>query len=90
MYPQYSQPQYPPVQQEPKGLAVTSMVLGICSLVIPFVGIITGVLAIVFGGVSRNHNEGGRGMAIAGIVCGIVALVGYLIWIIALAASAGS
>jgi hypothetical protein len=63
------------------------MVLGIVSLVIPYGGIITAILAIIFGAVSRSRNDGGRGMAIAGLVCGIVALVLWVIVIIAVAAN---
>lgn len=85
------QPQYGlPARQNddgPKGFAVTSMVLGIVSLVIPYGGIITAILAIIFGAVSRSRNDGGRGMAIAGLVCGIVALVLWVIVIIAVAAN---
>jgi hypothetical protein len=84
------QPQYdPPARQDdgPKGFAITSMVLGICSLFIPYAGIVTAILAIVFGAVSRSHNDGGRGMAIAGLVCGIGAIVLWLSIIIAVAGS---
>jgi hypothetical protein len=86
---QYPQAQYsqPAPADGPKGFAITSMVLGICSLVIPYAGIILGILAVVFGAVSRNKNESGRGMAIAGLVTGIVALALWLIVIIIVAAS---
>ena len=92
MYPLEYQSQYasPARQDEPKGLAITSMVLGIVSLVIPFVGLLTAILAIIFGAVSRSHNEGGRGMAIAGIVCGIIALVGGIVIIILIAVAAST
>jgi hypothetical protein len=86
MYPYQPLPQYgPPARQDdgPKGFAITSMVLGIVSLVIPYVGILTAILAITFATVSRSHNDGGRGMAIAGLVCGIVALALWMIVIIA-------
>ena len=72
---------------DPKGFAITSMVLGICSLVIPYGGIVLGILAIIFGSVSRNKNESGRGMAIAGLVTGIVAVALWLIVIMIVAAS---
>ncbi len=89
MYPYQYQPQPQPVRQDdgPKGFAITSMVLGICSLVIPYIGIVTAILAIVFCSVSRSHNDGGRGMAIAGLVCGIGALV---LWVSVIIAVAGS
>ncbi len=66
------------------------MVLGISSLVllwVPFVGVILGILAIIFGAVGirqtgTDPNLGGRGMAIAGLVCGII---GVAIWVILVA-----
>jgi Domain of unknown function (DUF4190) len=87
-----TQPQHAqPVRQDsPKGFAITSMVLGIVSLVIPYGGIVTAILAIIFGTVSRRRNEGGRGMAIAGFVCGIVALALWVIVIIIVASVASS
>ncbi|MGC1272320.1 MAG: GYF domain-containing protein [Planctomycetaceae bacterium] len=65
------------------GMAITSLVLGVVSLVIPCVGIATGPLAVIFGGVSLsqvNRSRGrltGKGMAIAGLVTGIVATTFY-------------
>ena len=79
----------PPVDR-PKGFAITSMVLGICALVIPYGGIVLGILAVVFASVSRKKNEFGRGMAIAGLVTGIVALALWLIVIIIAAAAAST
>ena len=63
-----------------EGLAVASMVLGIVSLVLVYIGIVTGILGLVFGAVGTKHRQprgphSGRSMAIAGIVCSIVALV---------------
>ena len=63
------------------GLAIASLACGICGLVIPLLGVILGILGIVFGVVAMNQTGrdptlGGRGMAIAGLVCGIVVIVG--------------
>ena len=63
------------------GLAIASLVCGTIGLVIPFFGIILGILGIVFGVVAMSHigrdpSLGGRGMAIAGLVCGVVVVVG--------------
>ena len=59
-----------------KGYAVTSLVLGIVSLVcccLTSVSLICAVLAIIFAVVSRRQNGTFSGMATAGLVCGIVA-----------------
>ena len=76
-----------PTQVKPKtsALAVTSMVCGIVGLVI--FGIVLGPLAIIFGAIATNRiNEKpqeleGLGMAKAGIICGIIAVV---LWIVIL------
>lgn len=69
------------------GMSVTAMILGIVGLVFvwaPFIGFICSILGIIFGGVGisqtkKNPNLSGRGMAIAGLVCGIL---GIVIWVI--------
>ena len=65
------------------GMAVAALICGICSLVLPWVGFIFSVLAIIFGSVGisqtgRNSELGGRGMAIGGLICGIISL---LVWV---------
>ncbi|GAB7033801.1 DUF4190 domain-containing protein [Streptomyces sp. NPDC021749] len=79
-------PQYPP--QPTSGKAVASMVTGIASLVIPFIGIITGPLAVILGTKARNEirrtGQKGDGLAIAGLVTGIIGCVGYAIFVILL------
>lgn len=70
---------------KPKGMAVASLVLGICSLafcIIPYIGwctgFICGVLAIIFGIIGRRSADrgeaDGRGMATAGLICGIICI----------------
>lgn len=69
-------------QNESKGLAIASMVLGIVALVlfcIPYVCIPAGIIAIILGGVSIATKKGGKGMAIAGLVCAIVGVAVYVI-----------
>lgn len=70
----------PPSTSRPDtGFAVTALVLGCCSIFLfIFYGIVP-ILAIVFGGVAmrraKEHNLKPSGMAIAGLVLGIVFLV---------------
>ena len=79
-------PQQPyAVAQPGNGLGVAGGVCGIVAVVlcwIPFVdylSIVLGALAIIFGALgirhSNAHGGGGKGMAITGLVTGIVALV---------------
>jgi hypothetical protein len=77
------------------GQAIASMVLGIVSLVIFYLGFVTGIIGLCLGvvAIKKCKPRGplkGRGMAIAGIVCSIVALALWLIVLIAVAAAAGS
>ena len=63
------------IPQGPKGLAIASMVVGICSVVftwVPPLAIVLGALALIFGIVSVAKKMGGKGMAVAGIVTGAV------------------
>lgn len=66
-----------PMRPAASGASIASLVLGIVGCV----PIITGALAIVFGIIgirqSRNPAVGGRGMAIAGLVLGIVSVLGW-------------
>ena len=64
-----------------EGFGVASMVLGIVSLFV--FGIPAGTLAVIFGGIAlsrvrKDPSLRGRGMAIAGLVCGIIGIVGAL------------
>jgi hypothetical protein len=71
------------------GLAIASMTLGIVGVVLCwaiFLAQILGILAIVFGFISKNSinkskNLSGKGMAIAGIILGFIAF--FLIMILA-------
>jgi hypothetical protein len=70
-----------------RGMAVASMVLGICGLVIPFLGLICGVLAIVFGALATRGNKrlgsrDGSGMATSGLIMGIISVAGYCCYLI--------
>lgn len=75
--------QYGNDQPQGKGKAIAALVLGIVALVFSccctYIGIICGVLAVIFGVLEIKKNGEGKGMAIAGTVCGgIGALVGLV------------
>lgn len=84
---------YTPQMQEPvnkagNGAAITSMILGIISIVCCCccgMGVLFGVSAIIFAIVSGKKKGRIQGMAIAGLVCGIIGLVmgfcGDIFWI---------
>ncbi|MEV5982888.1 DUF4190 domain-containing protein [Streptomyces sp. NPDC052114] len=74
------------------GKSIASMVLGVVSLVIPFIGIITGPLAIVFSLKGKKEalqcGEGRDGFATAGLVLGILGCVAYGLLLLLLILSA--
>ncbi|BFH62332.1 DUF4190 domain-containing protein [Paenibacillus azoreducens] len=88
---QYNQFQQVPSMQPPKtnGKAIAALVLGILSIVSPWFGVILGIIAIVFASLAlrdiKSKHEGGRGLAIGGLVCGIVSIVLYGIMILIVA-----
>lgn len=88
--PVYQQPGMPQEPKKPVGLAVASMVLGIVALVlsccVPYLPIVLALLAVVLGAVSLAKKMGGTGMAVAGLVCGIIGLVPAVIVIVSGAA----
>ncbi len=62
--------------EERKGFNITSLVLGIISVVCFcwwYVSLPCGIIAIIFSIAGKNY--GGRGMGIAGMVLGIIGLV---------------
>ena len=63
-------------QKQSRGFSITSLVLGIVSLIV--FAIIAGPLAIVFGAIGISK-EGKNGMAIAGIITGVI---GIILWVI--------
>ena len=80
----YQQP--PPMMRPPaqtSGFAITSMVLGILGICgsIMCIGGVLGIPAIIFGHLARgairrsNGSITGDGMAIAGLICGYIAIV---------------
>lgn len=81
----YQQPGMQPAKPS-AGMAIASMVLGICALLfsccIPYLPFFLAVVAVILGGLSLAKKQGGKGMAIAGLVCGIIALIPSLMVLI--------
>ena len=76
-------PQRPLEASRNSGLAVASLVLGIAGFFINFLSI----LAIIFGALgmsqtAKNPELKGRGMAITGLVLGIVVVAGWILIIL--------
>lgn len=85
----YQQPA--PQQPEGKGKAITSMVLGICSICAMCsgpVGIVLGILAMNFAKKVMEQNMGGQQFAKVGKITGLIGLItsilGCVYWIVML------
>ena len=79
---EYSQYGYnaPIVPQERKGQSIASLILGICGFIcwlIPLFGFPVTIVGIIMGALGMK--KGGKGMAIAGIICSAIGLVLTLI-----------
>ena len=74
---QYEDPYRNTPPEEPSGLAIASLVLGIISLVLScgYINIVTGIISIILGAIHLAKHKTRRGMAIAGIVCSIISIV---------------
>ena len=81
------------VQVQSNGMAVASLVLGILSILfvwIPFIGLVSWILApvgLVLGLVALNK-PAGKGMAIAGSICSGIGLLGCIGWVVLIGAAA--
>jgi hypothetical protein len=73
-----------PAETSHRGMAIAALVLSICGLFC--FGFITGLLAVIFAavalsGMGKTRNDDGKGMAITGLVLGIIDIIGWLIWL---------
>ena len=76
---------------ERKGFNITSLVLGIISVLTFcwwYVSIPTGIIAIIFS-IAGKHDEG-KGMGTAGMVLGIIGLIVAIIWILVIVFTAAA
>ena len=79
-------------EKGPQGYSIASMVCGILGLLCcccGWFGLIVSIAGIVLGVISLNKNCEGRGMAIAGIVCGGIGALVAVIAVIIAAATGG-
>lgn len=78
----YGEAAVEPLKPQKKGFAIASLVLGITSIIpgccCSWIGVILGILAIVFAILFLNANKGAlvsKGMAIAGLILGAVGIL---------------
>lgn len=68
-------------QQAPKGASLTSLVLGLASILLGFTFLVP-IVGFIFGFVGLLKEPAGRGMAIAGLVLNGIFLFGWLLLLI--------
>ncbi|MBM7847264.1 DUF4190 domain-containing protein [Arthrobacter roseus] len=76
--PAYGQPVYMMPPAAPKNLSITSLVLGVASMVGFAFFLVPQVLAVIFGHLGLKREPEGRGMAIGGLVMGYICIAGWL------------
>ena len=83
------------VAPQDTGLAIASLILGIfsiCTVWIPIIGLIAWILAplgLILGLVALKRPVGpGRGVAIAGVICSAIGLLGCIGWVVLIGALA--
>jgi len=84
----------PDDERRTDGLSIASMICGILSFFVPVVGLVLAILAIVFGGIglgrtNRNPDLKGRGMAITGLILGIIGMLFVILVLTILSLSFG-
>jgi hypothetical protein len=69
--------------QQESGLAIASLILGVVSMTGP--GLLLGIPAIITGAIALKRKLAGRGLAIAGLVTGIISTVISILFILFIA-----
>ncbi|WP_077356841.1 DUF4190 domain-containing protein [Virgibacillus halodenitrificans] len=68
--------------------AIGSLLLGILSIMIPFIGLVLGIIGIIFARIAKKQltktNENGRGLAISGFICSVIGIIIQLFIILSL------
>ncbi|WP_448625862.1 hypothetical protein [Geodermatophilus sp. URMC 64] len=91
--PGYAPAGYYAPQAGTNGLGVAGFVTGLVGLVLfwlPWVGFVLGLLGVVLGGVgiAQGRKKGmSTGLAIAGLVCGLIAVIAWLVVVVAVTSS---
>lgn len=78
--PVYRAPAYAALPQPARGLSITALVLGICSVVFAWTLVVVPILGIVFGFIALRREPAGKTMAIVGLIASGVGLLFVLLF----------
>lgn len=85
--PVYQTPAYASASQPQRGLSITALVLGLCSMLFAWTLVVVPIIGIVFGFIALRREPAGRVMSIIGLVgSGIGLLLVLLIYLLPLLA----
>lgn len=85
--PVYQTPAYASAPQPQRGLSITALVLGLCSMLFAWTLVVVPIIGIVFGFIALRREPAGRVMSIIGLVgSGIGLLLVLLIYLLPLLA----
>lgn len=93
--PAYAAPAYGAAAQQPKGLAITAMILGIAGIVLAWIpgvnwlALPAAIVGLILGIIALKKGQP-RGMALTGIILGAIAIVLAIIAIIVFASLAAA
>ncbi|MGA0567518.1 DUF4190 domain-containing protein [Rathayibacter sp. KR2-224] len=72
---------YSTYQPQPRGLSITSLVLGLVSIFFGFTFLVP-IGAVIFGAIGIKREPTGRGMSITGLVLGGLCLLGWALLVV--------
>lgn len=78
--PVYRAPGFGFVPQPSRGLSITALVLGLCSLVFAWIFVVVPIIGIVFGFLALRREPSGKAMSIVGLVASGLGLLWVLLF----------
>ncbi|SFS08049.1 protein of unknown function [Agrococcus baldri] len=78
--PVYHAPGFGYVPQPSRGLSITALVLGLCSVVFAWIFVVVPIIGIVFGFLALRREPSGKAMAIVGLVASVLGLLWVLLF----------
>ena len=78
------------VKNQTNSKSVASLTLGILSVLIPYIGFVLGIIGLVISRKASKEiaitNEGGSGLATAGLICSVVGIIVQLLLVFSIIA----